>query len=259
MRGLLFFPLFLTITILLSTPTTPLVVPATGGNSSDNHNQIPSPYTSTLLARRLFLLTLHGTLSTTFPASSSPPHLQNHPIGLPDYTASCDPDDKSNPTLLALPIATSFRNALTPGSNISLSLQWVPPPSRKGKEKKSNGEPHPASLPRLSILGHLERIPPPHRGVERCFTTAHPDARGWVPGNRIHESVWVRLVVKDVYWVGGFGDRAWIGWISGEKWRGVTEREIEGVRLPGEEVEGEEEEEGKGWVRWLSAWIGGEL
>jgi len=52
----------------------------------------------------------------------------------------------------------------------------------------------------------------------------------------------VRLVVREVYWVGGFGDRAFIGWIPVEQWRGVTREEMDRVRLPGE-GDGEEMEE----------------
>lgn len=67
-----------------------------------------------------------------------------------------------------------------------------------------------------------------------CFVKYHPDAAWWLPGNRIHESKWVRLVVDEVYWIGGFGDRAYIGWIPTKDWYSVTPEEIEGVRLPGE-------------------------
>jgi hypothetical protein len=47
-----------------------------------------------------------------------------------------------------------------------------------------------------------------------------------------------------VYWVGGFGDRNFIGWIPVEEWRAVRREEWEDVRLPGEG-------EGKGWMSWL--------
>ena len=71
--------------------------------------------------------------------------------------------------------------------------------------------------------------------VESCFLDRHPDAEAWLPGNQIHESWWGRLVVRDVYWIGGFGDRAYIGWIPAAEWRGVSEREVERARLVGEE------------------------
>jgi hypothetical protein len=79
------------------------------------------------------------------------------------------------------------------------------------------------------------------KGLGECFTNVHPDAKYWLPGNRIHHSEWVRLVVQEVYWIGGFGDRAYIGWIPVEEWRNVTKEEWEGIRLPGEK---------KGWKEW---------
>ncbi len=42
------------------------------------------------------------------------------------------------------------------------------------------------------------------------------------------------MVVEEFYWFGGFGDRAYIGWIPIEEWRGVTEEEVANARLVGE-------------------------
>ena len=78
-------------------------------------------------------------------------------------------------------------------------------------------------------------------GLADCFVNKHPDAKYWLPGNPIHESEWVRLVVTQVYWIGGFGDRAYIGWIDAADWRNVTREEWEAVELPGEK---------KGWKEW---------
>ncbi|KAL0466664.1 pyridoxamine 5'-phosphate oxidase domain-containing protein [Neurospora intermedia] len=101
----------------------------------------------------------------------------------------------------------------------------------------------PAALPRFSLLGYIEKI---EGGDDRsqegsigaqlasCFTKVHPDAKWWLPGNRIHESHFVRLVVTHVYWIGGFGDRAFIGWIPVDEWKKVTKEEWERIRLPGE-------------------------
>lgn len=54
----------------------------------------------------------------------------------------------------------------------------------------------------------------------------------------------MRLVVDEVYWIGGFGDRAYIGWIPTEDWYSVTSEEIEAIRLPGEKK--------SGWASWRS-------
>lgn len=226
--------------------------------------RIPSSAESAVLARRILALTPFGTIATVFPhgASSGPPgsagsvSLGGLPIGLPEYLADCE-GDSGNPTLLAITIATSFRNARA-GSNVSLALQWEPPyaPAQRlsvleglqsalGLRPSSGhagaGAPSAAALPRYSLLGYLEPIPgqkAPTSDLASCFVKTHPDARWWLPGSPVHKSEWLRLVVTNVYWIGGFGDRAYIGWIPVEEWRNVTRADWEKVRLPGEQ---------KGW------------
>lgn len=253
----------------------------------------PTSYESAVLGRRILALSPLATLSTVFPSTSSssgghedadalenrPPNLGGVPIGLVDEIADCGAEEEGNPTILAIKIATSFKNVAA-GSNISIGVNWVPPypPAKRIKSSSSppshnplswlsrwwsgtgdedDGEaaalpPHydpvpysAANLPRFSLLGHLEDITPSTEaeaaGLQECFLKAHPDAKYWLPGNRIHESGWVRLVVDEVYWVGGFGDRAYIGWIPAAEWRGVTREEWEAVKLPGEE---------KNWKEW---------
>lgn len=93
-------------------------------------------------------------------------------------------------------------------------------------------------MPRFSLIGYIEPIPKEQveeDHVEECFLSRHPDAKAWLPGNAIHESWWGRLVVEEVYWIGGFGDRAYIGWIPRKEWEGVTQEEVEKARLVGEE------------------------
>ena len=206
----------------------------------DDTLRVPTSYESAIMARRILHLTTLGTLSTIFPTSKSlenrPSGLHGMPIGLMGYIADCE--TTGNPTILAVDIATSFRNVAA-GSNISLSIQWTPPYApRLNPYHKPTPLPYSAAnLPRFSLIGYLEKIDDDLveklRLIE-CFTHVHPDARLWLPGNAIHKTEWVRLVVQDVYWIGGFGDRNYIGWIPVEEWRNVTKEEYEGIRLPGE-------------------------
>ncbi|KAK3393097.1 pyridoxamine 5'-phosphate oxidase-domain-containing protein [Podospora didyma] len=205
-----------------------------------------------------------------------PAGLGGMPSGLMEYIADCEGeagiDDIGNPTILALNIEINFKNAAA-GSNVSLAVQWTPPhpPAKQikstvmgrilsslgfGDDKDDQAStaaaaalPYSAAnLPRFSLLGHIERI---EGGDDRtsdvgaklasCFVKTHPDARYWLPGNRIHESHFVRLVVEQVYWIGGFGDRAYIGWIPVEEWNNVRRAEWESITLPGEK---------KGWKEW---------
>jgi hypothetical protein len=179
-------------------------------------------------------------LSTVFPTTphateQRPSDVGGAPIGLMDYFGACEPDT-GNPTILAITIATSFKN-VDAGSNITLSMRWHPQDSQWRS---------PASLPRFSLVGRLEDLSSDDLKnnplVPSCYLKYHPDAVAWLPGNPIHESKWVRLVVEEVYWIGGFGDRAYIGWIPIEEWQSVTSEEIESIRLPGEK---------KGWREWI--------
>jgi len=209
--------------------------------------RIPTTRESAVQARRILHLSSIATLSTNYPhhasaswslddsASSTPPlDIAGAPIGLMDYYVSCAPRPY-DPTILAVNIATSFRNTAS-GSNITLSLRWHPPSSTPPSDDLYLYSP--ANMPRFSLLGYMERIPQDeveNAQVETCFLDKHPDAELWIPGNDIHESWWGRLVVEGVYFFGGFGDRAFIGWIPVEIWRGVEQWEVEGCKLVGED------------------------
>ena len=221
--------------------------------------RIPSIHESAILARRMLNISTIGTLSTVFPStraasftdeptiqasfgldteadnalSAIPNDIAGSPIGLMEYYATCPPHPY-NPTILAVSIATYIRNAHS-GSNVSLSIRWQPPASAP-----PSSDPYlysPANLPRFSLQGYIEAIPAheiQQYGTKECFLSRHEEVI-WTPGNDIHESWWGRIIVQGVYWFGGFGDRARIGWIPIEEWRGVSEWEISKARLPGEE------------------------
>ncbi|SPQ19638.1 9e998048-03dd-4991-823d-03932c222ed5 [Thermothielavioides terrestris] len=239
--------------------------------ASDRELRIPTSYESAVLGRRILALTPLGTLSTVFPREEDsdgasaqmhhrPSGLGGLPYGLMEYIADCEDDDLGNPTILAITIGTTFRNAAA-GSNVSLAVQWTPPhpPAKRIKSDTQRSwlsrlgltragpnddydyddetaEQHhkhrsialpysAANLPRFSLIGYLEpidggddRTGDVGARLARCFVHSHPDAKYWLPGNRIHEAHFVRLVVQQIYWVGGFGDRAFIGWIPVEEW-----------------------------------------
>lgn len=202
--------------------------------------RIPTRYESTVLGRRLLALSRTGVLSTVFPHDVSSPRVpasvHDTPIGLPDYIASCE-EPTGNPTLLALTVSTSTKNAVA-GSNVSLALSWW-----DEYVKLTHHEPwSAANLPRLSMVGYLEEIPMKEAettGIVDCFVDKHKDSRFWLPGDRSspHTGLWMRMVVQEVYWIGGFGDRAFIGWFDPQQWHAVGVEDWEGVRLPGEPVD----------------------
>jgi hypothetical protein len=243
--------------------------PATAATSDDSHSHsyssstFPSWSTSHLLARRLLALSTTGVLSTVFQTEGRQAEdLRGVPVGLPDYIADCVNDEDSplfsilgpgNPLILGLNIGTTFRNVKA-GSNISLAVDWWHTrrqPSNADGVRQEDEDEGPifslAGLPRLSLIGTLEPIPQAvpeetRKLLEKCFLLAHPDAAYWLPGDpkSPHSGFWARLVVHDALWIGGFGDRARIGWLDMDAWRDVTkhgrdgERGWDDVKLPGE-------------------------
>ena len=202
---------------------------------SANVRRIPTVRESAAMARKILRLEKIGTLSTTFPTTkhddvkaneNRPTSVEGMPFGLMDYYADCEPTT-GNPTILALTIESSFKNVAS-GSNITLSVRWHP------------NYKHPysaAAHPRFAMVGTIEDITDEEAqaaGIKACFSKYHPDSVFWQPGNRIHEARWVRFVTKEIYWLGGFGDRAYIGWIPLETWQDITEDEIKNAKLDGE-------------------------
>ncbi|KAF2717018.1 hypothetical protein K431DRAFT_288893 [Polychaeton citri CBS 116435] len=228
-------------------------------DEGSNEYRIPTVYESTVQARRILHLTKTGTLTTVFPEDTAsrdddaetfenrPAGIGGTPIGLMEYVTDCpDPEGNyGNPTMLAINIATPYKNYYR-GSNISLSLQWWPDQTYSYFANDIPTPHTPAALPRFSLIGRLESVDLQSiegRKAQACFLKSHPDSVLWQPGNDIHESHYVRLVVDHVYWFGGFGDRARIGWLPIEDWRSITLEEIENIRLPGEKKKAD------GWWR----------
>ncbi|KAF8540250.1 pyridoxamine 5'-phosphate oxidase-domain-containing protein [Trichophaea hybrida] len=234
-------------TFILSVLATAIPADTNGINSSPwteivdlSTASAPTVEQAAVQARKLLLSETITTLSTIYPYGER--HgLEGQPVGLMDYYADCSED--GNPTLLGMKIATSFRNAAAYNSSISFSIRMHSPHMFS-----------PAAHPRVALIGTLSTVPPDSPEAERvkkCFTLRHPDARLWAPGNKFHGTYWVRFEVKSVYWIGGFGGIAYIGWIPTEVYRKV--------KLPFEEVQrtiegesgGGEKEEKMGWRRFF--------
>ena len=264
---------FLTLALLVDLPTLTLGAPAAITDRSQDvlaspallqqqqsqddsfpHNAVkrPTRHESTVLARRLLALSRTGVVSTVFPSKHSssapvpdlllshdslavPKSVAGSPVGQPEYIADCGGDERGDPTLIALDVEINTQNALA-GSNVSLSISWWDEYVKLvGREPWAT-----ANLPRVSIVGWLEELSEKEvreGRIEECFLEAHHDAKLWLPGDgaAAHSGHWMRVVVEEVYWIGGFGNAHWIGWFDVEEWRAVTRKEWEGVRLPGEE------------------------
>ncbi|OAA55682.1 FMN-binding split barrel-related protein [Cordyceps fumosorosea ARSEF 2679] len=249
-------------------------------NAAPAGHRIPTSQESAVMGRRILALGKIADMVTVFPtksksaasrrAASANNGVEGQPVGMADYVADCE--SKGEPTILEIKIGTTFRNVAA-GSNLTISMRWeppYPPAKRIGVVKRSmstflswfgrRGEqptPNPVdasipdttpysadNLPRFSLFGYLEPLEGDAATMEHikdCYVKKHPDAKLWLPGNNIHSSEWARMVVTKVYWVGGFGDRAYIGWIPVEEWNAVTEAEWRAIKLPGET---------KDWSEW---------
>jgi hypothetical protein len=135
---------------------------------------------------------------------------------------------------LALSVSTSTRNAVA-GSNVSLSISWWDTYSRLTHRDPWSA----ANLPRASLIGYLEEMSEKDielNDIVACYTGVHRDSRLWLPGDSraAHQGAWMRLIVQEVYWIGGFGDRNYIGWFDPKEWRDIRRKDLEEVRLPGE-------------------------
>ena len=229
--------------------------------SSPYHHRlgIPTVHESAVQARRILNLSAIATFSTVYPSAdyvqyASPEYRADHlqhvslqhipddvggmAVGLMEYYATCD-SSPSDPIILALSLSTTIQNARE-GSNATLSIRYHPPAGHPPSDDIYTYSP--ANLPRFSLIGHIERLSEQEAtdyDIQSCYLNRHPDSAAWLPGNAIHESWWGKLVVERIYWIGGFGDRAYIGWIPKEEWRAVTEAEVEQARLVGE----------KGWTK----------
>mmetsp|Transcript_4198 Transcript_4198/g.4922 ORF Transcript_4198/g.4922 Transcript_4198/m.4922 type:complete len:274 (-) Transcript_4198:1632-2453(-) len=143
------------------------------------------------------------------------------PVSSMEYYSDCDGD--GDPYWLVVDIGSTFRN-IEEGSDYTFTIRMGDHPlgdevdtSYPGSIKHS-----PAGSPRINLRGKLENVtfenPIDQIKLEACFLKRHPDAKAWLPRNKVtpHKSHWVKFVVDEVYMVGGFGNLAYIGTIDGD-------------------------------------------
>ncbi|KAF5098245.1 hypothetical protein D0Z03_001252 [Geotrichum reessii] len=141
----------------------------------------------------------------------------NIPVSFMEYYADCDNDGSL--TLLSLNIGSSFRN-IAKGSPATLSIRVGDHAINDVVDIDYPGSipTSPAGSPRISLRGKFVDVEDAseHERLAKCFVSKHPDSKWWLPGNPIHGSKWSKFEVEGVYFLGGFGDRAFIGDIPQE-------------------------------------------
>ncbi|KAG5366481.1 hypothetical protein CJU89_0910 [Yarrowia sp. B02] len=141
------------------------------------------------------------------------------PEGYVEYYADCGHD--GSPVMLNVHIGTGFRN-IAAGSDATLSVRVGDHPVTESTNPWYPGGivKSAAGSPRVSLRGHFVDLSADEaQAVEACFLDRHPDAKWWLPGNKVHSSHWVKFEVASLHMVGGFGDRAFIGEIDGDLYR----------------------------------------
>ncbi|CAB4436059.1 unnamed protein product [Rhizophagus irregularis] len=136
--------------------------------------------------------------------------VRGYPFGLFDYFTD-DCPSTGNPLLLLSDWQKSIQNARGNDWKASLMIR-----------KLSNNDTFfPFAEPRLNLFGHLERVSEDEvANVQKCFLDKHPRARGWLPGGG-HMFYFYRFIVHDIYFVGGFGNEHYIGYIDSELYHKV--------------------------------------
>lgn len=144
--------------------------------------------------------------------------------GLPEssmeYYVDCDGD--GDPYWLIVDIGSPFRH-ISEGSEFTASIRMGDHPLNDYVNPRYPGgiALSPMGSPRVNLKGKLKEVPKdPEKQLKlrNCFLERHPDSKWWLPSNLIlpHKTHWAKIIVSDVYMVGGFGDRAYIGSIDGK-------------------------------------------
>lgn len=142
------------------------------------------------------------------------------PVSSMEYYADCD--GNGDPYWLVVDIGSTFQN-IEEGSDYTFTIRVGDHPSNEEVDTSYPGsiKHSPAGSPRINLMGKLENVtfenPIDQLKLEACFLKRHPDAKAWLPRNKItpHKSHWAKLVVDEVYMIGGFGNLAYIGTIEG--------------------------------------------
>lgn len=148
------------------------------------------------------------------------------PISSMEYYADCDND--GDPYWLALDIGLPMRN-IKAGSAFSWSIKVGDHPQHEPVNSTYPGTvPNsPAGSPRAVFEGSLAPVeflsPDQKKELESCFLGRHPDAKWWLPDaeHSPHKSCWIKFTVDKVHFIGGFGDRAYIGDIDSNTYHGI--------------------------------------
>lgn len=191
----------------------------------DNHNHIYVDFTKTngipdtafgeeesgKLSRQLVANAYYATLSTIQTEAAGASNVYNFPYGSVADTSDEEPST-GRPLML---LSELERNVMNIASNPKVSLHYMSPPSNM-EELKHPEHYDVMTKPRTTLLGHLEVVPDDELDhAKETYLKKHPNSKAWI---NFSDFAMYRMVVEDVYAVGGFGNDHYIGWISSEQY-----------------------------------------
>ncbi|KAK6203082.1 pyridoxamine 5'-phosphate oxidase-domain-containing protein [Scheffersomyces amazonensis] len=190
-------------------------------------NRIPSEIEAASIARTLVFRESLTNINTIKKIISNGIH-KSIPVSSVEYYV--DVDEDGDPYLLLVDIGSTNQNIIK-GSEFSLTIRVGDHPTNDDVNEEYPGgiENSPAGSPRVQLTGKL--VNKTYKNpldidlikLETAFLRRHPDARYWLPNSIVspHKSHWVKFKVEDIYLIGGFGDRAYIGSIDPEIYHSV--------------------------------------
>ncbi|PFH53791.1 hypothetical protein AMATHDRAFT_136815, partial [Amanita thiersii Skay4041] len=165
------------------------------------------------IARRLVDLSSNsiGMMGTVFP--SDHPTLAGQPFTLQEYYASCHWNGSM--TLLFLPISRHSQNILRSSNRTaSISVSSESPAARSARV---------SLIGTVTVFDQVKSVPDVAH-LQQCYLDKHPDAKWWLPDDdeAAHISYWAMFHPHTVYFVGGFGDKHYIGFIPLNLYQSAT-------------------------------------
>lgn len=142
------------------------------------------------------------------------------PVGFSEYYV----EENGDPVLILLRISSSHRN-IKANNKVSFSLRTGDhqPNDKVDLEYPGSVKNSVAGSPRILFKGSVKALDSVSKDVELRFLERHPDAKYWLPGTKKtpHSGYWAKVQIELIYFIGGFGDRAFIGEIPVDLYHSV--------------------------------------
>lgn len=131
-----------------------------------------------------------------------------YPVTMPEYYVSSDyckgVESTGNPILVLMNVSSTLQHFKDNGK-LTMTVE---------------GRKHHAPVmesPRANLFGTLKEVETSD-ALKACFAKRHPDSASWLPGTDglVHDAAFYEFDVEKLYYVGGFGNVAYIGDIDGE-------------------------------------------